>query len=97
MKTISLRNTVFPLLMLLGLSPAAQAAANRPAWVVNELYAWNHPYASQASGELAVKMQKMDEGGAFRLLSRHSACLFSGHDDASGIGVHHGGRPPGLD
>lgn len=35
------------------------AASNRPSWVVNEIYSFNHPYAAQASGELATKMQKM--------------------------------------
>lgn len=37
----------------------AQAATPRYSTVVNELYNFNHPYAAQASNELATKMSKM--------------------------------------
>ena len=36
------------------------AAASRYSWVVNDLYTQNHPFAAQASNELATKMQKMN-------------------------------------
>lgn len=37
----------------------SHAATPRDGWVVNELYSFNHPYAAQASNELATKMTKM--------------------------------------
>jgi len=38
---------------------AADAATSRSGWVVNQVYAYNHPYAAAASNELATKMAKM--------------------------------------
>lgn len=38
---------------------AAQAAASRSAWVIQNLYSYNHPYAAQLPQELATKMDKM--------------------------------------
>jgi uncharacterized protein (DUF2252 family) len=48
--------TLITVAMLAGVS---HAAAPRDSWVVNELYNYNHPYAAQASNELATKMTKM--------------------------------------
>lgn len=48
--------TLIAVVMLAGVS---HAAAPRDSWVVNELYNYNHPYAAQASNELATKMTKM--------------------------------------
>lgn len=48
--------TLLAVAMLAGVS---HAAAPRDSWVVNELYNYNHPYAAQASNELATKMTKM--------------------------------------
>jgi len=42
--------------------PHAHAAAPRHAWVVNQVHAWNHPYAASAGNELACKMEKMAQG-----------------------------------
>ncbi len=42
-----------------GLPAAAQAASSRDAWVVNQLYSYNHPLAAQLPSELATKMSKM--------------------------------------
>ena len=36
-----------------------EAATPRSSWVVNEIYQYNHPFASQLPQELATKMQKM--------------------------------------
>ncbi|GHD67549.1 DUF2252 domain-containing protein [Jeongeupia chitinilytica] len=44
--------------------PAAFAATSRPSFVTTEIYNYNHPYAAQASAELATKMSKMN-GSAF--------------------------------
>ncbi|WP_432723575.1 DUF2252 family protein [Jeongeupia wiesaeckerbachi] len=44
--------------------PAAFAATSRPSFVTTEIYNYNHPYAAQASNELATKMSKMN-GSAF--------------------------------
>lgn len=41
------------------LATHAQAATPRYSTVVSELYNFNHPYAAQASNELATKMSKM--------------------------------------
>lgn len=41
------------------LSTGSEAASPRASWVVNQLYAWNHPYAAQLPGELQTKMSKM--------------------------------------
>lgn len=43
-------------------APAAHAASSRDAWVVNQLYSYNHPFAAQLPGELATKMNKMYTG-----------------------------------
>ena len=37
----------------------AQAATQRSAWVVNDVYSYNHPYAATDSADLATKMQLM--------------------------------------
>ncbi|GAB3359254.1 DUF2252 family protein [Lysobacter tyrosinilyticus] len=39
--------------------PAASAATARDSWVVNQVYAYNHPYAATASNELDTKLAKM--------------------------------------
>lgn len=38
---------------------SAFAATPRPGWVVSEIYAYNHPYAATAGGELETKMATM--------------------------------------
>lgn len=54
----------------------AQAApVSRSAWLQQALYAYHHPWAAQASDELAAKMRKMREGGPFVFL-RGTADLF---------------------
>lgn len=40
-------------------STAADAAGARYSWVVQQIYNYNHPYASQLPGELSSKMSKM--------------------------------------
>lgn len=47
------------LLVIAAAVPPASAATPRPAWVVSEIRAWNHPYAATAAGELDTKLAKM--------------------------------------
>jgi len=47
------------LLLTLGFPSKSQAATSRSTWVENEIYQYNHPFASQLPQELATKMQKM--------------------------------------
>ena len=47
------------LTLTLVLTFTAQAATPRSTWVENEIYQYNHPFASQLPQELATKMQKM--------------------------------------
>ncbi len=47
------------LILTLVLTFTAQAATRRSSWVENEIYQYNHPFASQLPQELATKMQKM--------------------------------------
>ncbi|MBO3460716.1 DUF2252 domain-containing protein [Aetokthonos hydrillicola Thurmond2011] len=47
------------LLLTLAFASTSQAATPRSSWVQNEIYQYNHPYASQLPQELATKMQKM--------------------------------------
>jgi uncharacterized protein (DUF2252 family) len=50
---------VFVLIFILGFASPVQAATLRSSWVENEIYQYNHPFASQLPQELAIKMQKM--------------------------------------
>lgn len=50
---------VFVLILILGFASPVQAATLRSTWVENEIYQYNHPFASQLHQELATKMQKM--------------------------------------
>jgi uncharacterized protein (DUF2252 family) len=53
-------SAIFTVLTLtLSLVPTSQAATPRSTWVENEIYQYNHPFASQLPQELATKMQKM--------------------------------------
>ncbi len=47
------------LLLNLGVASTVEAATPRSTFVTNEIYNYNHPYASQLPQELATKMQKM--------------------------------------
>lgn len=47
------------LLAITAIAGFSHAATPRDSWVNNELYNYNHPYAAQASNELATKMTKM--------------------------------------
>ncbi|MDZ8028011.1 MAG: DUF2252 domain-containing protein [Nostoc sp. DedQUE11] len=47
------------LILTLGFASTSQAATPRSTWVENEIYQYNHPFASQLPQELATKMQKM--------------------------------------
>lgn len=47
------------LILSLSFTSTAEAALSRSTWVTNEIYSYNHPYASQLPQELATKMQKM--------------------------------------
>lgn len=47
------------LTLTLVLTFTAQAATPRSSWVENQIYQYNHPFASQLPQELATKMQKM--------------------------------------
>ncbi|KAF3883942.1 MULTISPECIES: DUF2252 domain-containing protein [Nostocales] len=49
--------TVF--ILTLGQASPSQAATPRSTWVENEIYQYNHPFASQLPQELVRKMQKM--------------------------------------
>ncbi|MBG1263209.1 DUF2252 domain-containing protein [Nostoc commune] len=49
----------FILILILGFASPGQAATLRSTWVENEIYQYNHPFASQLPQELATKMQKM--------------------------------------
>lgn len=62
------------LLLMLLFSSFLSAAEDRDAWVAQEIYAYNHPFKAQASGELATKMQKM-AGSPFQFF-RGTAHLF---------------------
>lgn len=53
----------------------AHAASSRDSWVVQQMYAYNHPYASQLPGELSTKMTKMATGGVFAFY-RGTSSLF---------------------
>jgi uncharacterized protein (DUF2252 family) len=50
---------VLVLIFILGFASPVQAATLRSTWVKNEIYQYNHPFASQLPQELATKMQKM--------------------------------------
>ncbi|MEH1865035.1 MAG: DUF2252 family protein [Nostoc sp.] len=50
---------VVVLILTLGFISLVQAATPRSTWVENEIYQYNHPFASQLPQELATKMQKM--------------------------------------
>jgi uncharacterized protein (DUF2252 family) len=50
---------VFVLIFILGFASPVQAATLRSTWVENEIYQYNHPFASQLPQELTTKMQKM--------------------------------------
>ncbi|MBD2459378.1 DUF2252 domain-containing protein [Nostoc sp. FACHB-87] len=43
----------------LGFPDQTQAAFSRSSWIENQIYQYNHPFASQLPQELATKMQKM--------------------------------------
>jgi uncharacterized protein (DUF2252 family) len=47
------------LTLTLVLTFTAKAATPRSSWVENQIYQYNHPFASQLPQELATKMQKM--------------------------------------
>ncbi len=47
------------LTLTLVLTFTAKAANSRSAWVENQIYQYNHPFANQLPQELATKMQKM--------------------------------------
>ncbi|MHC5824429.1 MAG: DUF2252 domain-containing protein, partial [Nostoc sp.] len=49
----------FILILILSFASPVQAATPRSTWVENEIYQYNHPFASQLPQELATKMQKM--------------------------------------
>jgi uncharacterized protein (DUF2252 family) len=57
------RIRVFVALAILALvfatTSTAHAATVRSSWVANQIYQYNHPFASQLPQELATKMQKM--------------------------------------
>jgi uncharacterized protein (DUF2252 family) len=46
-------------ILTLGFTSTVQAATLRSTWVENEIYQYNHQFASQLPQELATKMQKM--------------------------------------
>ncbi|WP_341528629.1 DUF2252 domain-containing protein [Nostoc sp. UHCC 0302] len=46
-------------ILTLGFTSTVQAATPRSTWVENEIYQYNHQFASQLPQELATKMQKM--------------------------------------
>ncbi len=58
-KYISISAIVFVLILTLGFTSTSLAATLRSTWVENEIYQYNHPFASQLPQELATKMQKM--------------------------------------
>ncbi|BAY15042.1 hypothetical protein NIES21_08280 [Anabaenopsis circularis NIES-21] len=45
--------------IILGFPDQTQAAFSRSSWIENQIYQYNHPFASQLPQELATKMQKM--------------------------------------
>ncbi|MDB5765189.1 MAG: hypothetical protein JWQ61_3 [Collimonas fungivorans] len=55
-------------------SSSVFAASSRSAWVVSDIYNYNHPYAAANSADLATKMQTMDSS-AF-LFYRGTADIF---------------------
>jgi uncharacterized protein (DUF2252 family) len=57
LKKISVILAIFTLTLVLTFS--AQAASKRSSWVENEIYQYNHLFASLLPQELATKMQKM--------------------------------------
>jgi uncharacterized protein (DUF2252 family) len=61
-------------------SSSVFAAISRPAWVVNDIYNYNHPYAATDSTDLATKMQTMNSS-AF-LFYRGTADIFY-HDTST--------------
>ncbi|MDZ7969011.1 MAG: DUF2252 family protein [Nostoc sp. DedSLP03] len=67
---------VFVLILILGFASPVQAATPRSTWVVNEIYQYNHPFASQLPQELATKMQKMTAKDSFFTFYRGTAHIF---------------------
>ncbi|WP_448266798.1 DUF2252 domain-containing protein [Nostoc sp. DSM 114159] len=67
---------VFVLIIILGFASPVQAATPRSTWVVNEIYQYNHPFASQLPQELATKMQKMADQDSFFTFYRGTAHIF---------------------
>ncbi|MCC5614049.1 DUF2252 domain-containing protein [Nostoc sp. CHAB 5836] len=51
--------SVTVLILTLGFVSISHAATLRSTWVENEIYQYNHPFASSLPQELATKMQKM--------------------------------------
>lgn len=60
----SIRNAMRVAMMGFALAVAGQASSAEPrsAWLVSEIYAYNHPFAATAAGELDTKMATMSEG-----------------------------------
>lgn len=67
---------VFVLILILGFASPVEAATPRSTWVVNEIYQYNHPFASQLPQELATKMQKMTAKDGFFTFYRGTAHIF---------------------
>ncbi|HTA65930.1 MAG TPA: DUF2252 family protein [Xanthomonadaceae bacterium] len=51
--------------MCTALCAGARAATSRSAWVVNDVYSYNHPYAATDSADLATKMQLMSSSAFY--------------------------------
>lgn len=72
---MSIRTTLTAgLLALLALATGAEAATSRQSWLVQKIYAYNHPFAANLPGELAIKMDKMAQGAFY--FYRGTAHLF---------------------
>ncbi len=66
----------FVLILILGFASPVQAATPRSTWVENEIYQYNHPFASQLPQELATKMEKMKDKGSPFDFYRGTAHIF---------------------
>ncbi|MEH2024763.1 DUF2252 domain-containing protein [Nostoc sp.] len=67
---------VFVLILILGFASPVEAATPRSTWVVNEIYQYNHPFASSLPQELATKMQKMADIASPFTFYRGTAHIF---------------------
>jgi uncharacterized protein (DUF2252 family) len=63
--TVKPKHLLIALLMGMGVCTGVHAQTSRAAWVVNDVYNYNEPYAATDSADLATKMQLMDSSAFY--------------------------------